>query len=472
MLPQGSPEPGTDEETGENAVEKHPEAEILSRFVSGELPLQRSLKVAWHLYTCSTCRLKVEQGSSGAELLSRLFADVTEPGPAEKTGGYEEAFERSLTHFLSRQNEIEAERYAAPDLYAELSKHPPARQQVMIENSRRYQSWALSDFILGLCEEAWFKRHQEAEGLARLALVIAEALPTAGVYPHLLHDLKARCWAHMGNSRRVCGDLTGAELAFERAETELELGSEDPQELAGLLRRIGSLRMAQRRLVEAEQVFEKAVRLFRLAGENHQAGKTMVSLANVHFVGGDPERAIAVLERASEWVEPLREPSLTLGMRHNLIDYLVEVGRAMQARAIFVKSRELYDRHADVSLRRKVLWLRGRIARGLGQLEQAESWFQQARRVYVEHGLAFEFALVSLELAEVFAHQRRATEVRHIAEEMLPIFQALEIGRETLAALVLFVEAARNQKATTTLLRQLAEQLRNEQQPLARESVG
>lgn len=451
-------------------AENHPASETLRLFVAGELAVDQSLKLVWHLYNCSTCRQEVEHSFEGATLLARLFAGLIKPMERTDPEAYEEAIERGLSLYFTRQEEMECRRHEAPELFLELARHPSTRQTVMVRNSKRFQSWALCDHVLDHCEQAWFERHQEAEALAALALEIALSLPPAASHPSLLGDLRARCWTYIANSRRVCGDLPGAEQAFHRAEQELAQGSDDPQERAHLLRRKGSLLTAQRRFRDAEATFSEAARLFRTAGDDHSAGKTLVSLANIHFVASEPERAIHVLGRASELVDPERDPALTLGMRHNLIDYLVETGQAMQARSLLVKSRELYDRHANASLRRKALWVRGRIARGLGQLQQAEGWFLQARQAYIEQSLAFEFALVSLELAELYSREGRTAEVLRMAEEILPIFQALEIQRETLAALALFVDTARKQRVTTALLKEVAARLRDEQQPHVRDA--
>ena len=67
---------------------------------------------------------------------------------------------------------------------------------------------------------------------------------------------------------------------------------------------------------------------------------------------------------------------------------------------------------------------------------------------FVAQGIGYDAAMVSLDLAVLYLRQGRTDEVRRLAEEMLPIFQAQDVHREAFAALVLFQEAARHDQMT------------------------
>jgi hypothetical protein len=56
--------------------------------------------------------------------------------------------------------------------------------------------------------------------------------------------------------------------------------------------------------------------------------------------------------------------------------------------------------------------------------------------------------MVSLDLALVYMKQGRVSDVRKIAEEMHPVFESQEVHREALAALLLFQQAAREERLT------------------------
>jgi hypothetical protein len=114
----------------------------------------------------------------------------------------------------------------------------------------------------------------------------------------------------------------------------------------------------------------------------------------------------------------------------------------------------------------RIVWLRGLIAAGLGQFVEAEAALKQARRDFEVHGLAFDYALVSLDLSLVLLKQDRHGEVRTIAGEMLEIFKRLEIDREAWMALRVFCEAAQREAATVELTdRVLRFLLRAQQDP-------
>jgi hypothetical protein len=70
--------------------------------------------------------------------------------------------------------------------------------------------------------------------------------------------------------------------------------------------------------------------------------------------------------------------------------------------------------------------------------------------------IAYDTALVSLELAKLFAAEGRSAEVRALARHMVPIFQSQQIHREALAALAFFRQAAERDAVTV----ELAEEVR------------
>ncbi|HTG32938.1 MAG TPA: hypothetical protein VLB76_08390 [Thermoanaerobaculia bacterium] len=86
--------------------------------------------------------------------------------------------------------------------------------------------------------------------------------------------------------------------------------------------------------------------------------------------------------------------------------------------------------------------MEGRIAAGLGDRSGARRSFGDARREFAGRGMAYDAALVSLELAVLLIEQGETAEVRELAEEIPEIFRARDVHRETLAALAVFQAAA------------------------------
>jgi hypothetical protein len=73
--------------------------------------------------------------------------------------------------------------------------------------------------------------------------------------------------------------------------------------------------------------------------------------------------------------------------------------------------------------------------------------------------LGYDAALLSLDLAHVYTEQGRSAEMRRLAEEILPIFQSRDVQREILAALLVFQKAARMEKVTLDLVKELSDYL-------------
>jgi tetratricopeptide (TPR) repeat protein len=95
----------------------------------------------------------------------------------------------------------------------------------------------------------------------------------------------------------------------------------------------------------------------------------------------------------------------------------------------------------------RTLWLKGRIWAGLGQREEALAALEEVRGYLRSETIAYDYALVSLELATLHLEQGRTRRVREMAEEMAWIFKSEKVHKEALAALRLFQEAARRERA-------------------------
>ncbi len=87
----------------------------------------------------------------------------------------------------------------------------------------------------------------------------------------------------------------------------------------------------------------------------------------------------------------------------------------------------------------------------------------QVRRVFEQRGLAFDYALASMELALLLLKEGRAAEVATLAAEMVPIFQTQQVEREALAALQLFYDATKRKTATVELAQRMVKFLHRAQ---------
>jgi len=433
----------------------HPHELLLEELLGSLSDDQR--KVLGHVLRCEPCREKAGEllHPRRLHLMQKIGKLLRWPGRAGQVD-YGPIIERSSRFFQGRQAGYEKERAEAETLLAELLSYPAERRRLCVLNRLRLHTWGVYEKLVESSREQSFHDPRDAEALAALALELSERLDSDYYGPQRIADLRARAWGFAGNARRVQGDLRGAGEAFERAFEHLRLGTREPIERAILLDLRASLLRAERRFSEAMELLEEALAILLIAGDQHRAGRVLVNMDNIHHHAGTPEQGIPLLYRALELIDPQQEPRLALCAWHNLVDDLAEAGCFMEAQKILRRAIPIYRQIPEPwsGLRRQ--WVEGKIARGLGQDGRAEDLLTAARNGFLEQGLSYDVALVSLELAALYAGQGHTAEVKRIAAEMLPLFSARGIHREALAALALWRRAAEAEQAgiglTTELL--------------------
>jgi tetratricopeptide (TPR) repeat protein len=340
---------------------------------------------------------------------------------------------------------------------AELKEHPPERWEMLIRNHRRFQTWGLLERLL---EDAWeqcFLDPIAAESSARQALHLADVLDADYYGASRIEDLRARAWVFVGNAQRIRFELDGAAKAFETALFHLRQGTGDVLERAFFFEFQASFLRAQRRSVEAERLLLRALRIYRDVGERHRAGRILVSLSVGYEMMGTSERSIPLLHEALELIDAEQEPRrLVWTAHHNLITALAESGRFMEAQRLFIQARALYARFPDGHTQNRRHWVAAKIARGLGQIREAEAYLRAAREGFISGGFSDDGTMASLELATLYAEENRTVELKKIAEETLAIFSSRQIHREALAALSFLQQAAMAERASLELVTGIA----------------
>ena len=222
-----------------------------------------------------------------------------------------------------------------------------------------------------------------------------------------------------------------------------------------------SLRRSQRRLPEALELLDRA-----LAADERGAytGHLLIKRAKTLEEMGEMETAIAVLQEAEPFTKSERDPRLFLCLKHNLADYLSKVRRYEEAESLLPEVRAICARLGNELDGVRFRWVEGRIADGLGRTTQAIEILTQVRADFASRNMDYDTALVSLELATIFAREGRTDAVKALARHMAPIFQAQGVHREALAALALFRQAAESEEVTADLARRLLDYLHRARQ--------
>jgi tetratricopeptide (TPR) repeat protein len=440
-------------------VKIHPHDLLLQEFAATSPETRK--KCLDHLSSCPECRDKL-RWLHILQAPPRQAAKVLSFGRGQaQAPKYDPALEGASRSVYTLEAIYQRERAAAPGLYAELAQHPADRRILLVRNCSRFHTWGFCETLLSRSQERNFEDPALGESLALLAVEVLDHLDPSLYGTGPLDDLRARAWAYVANSRRVQTDLAGAEEAFTFAFSFLRLGTGEPMERALLLDLKASLLTKQRRFSQALSHLRRSVAIFLELGETHRAGRALVKMSTAHTFVGEPEKAISLLQRALKLINPAREPRLLLIAWHNLINDLTETGKFMEAQKLLVKVKPLYKRFTQPWFQNPSKWLEGQVARGLGQIKQAEALFIAARDGFLLADAAYDTALVSLDLASLYAEQGRMAELKRLAEEMIPIFSSRQIHREALAALDYWRQAVEAERASAALVAGIATFLTN-----------
>jgi tetratricopeptide (TPR) repeat protein len=354
----------------------------------------------------------------------------------------------------------------APDLWQRLQPLPYDQQLRQVEEDGGLQTWALCRLLLRKSLEATSHRPALAVQLAFLAVKISVHLGDA--YDRdWVADLRALAFAYLGNARRVLGELQSADDAFYEAHSHLRRsGTGDPRVEAEILDLEASLRRDERRFSQSLDLIERVVVTYTSDDPElrdlHLAGRALITKAYTLEQMGDVARAIPVLRQAAPLIVEERNPRLVWCLNQNLIWFLPQTGKSDEAAALLPEVKALASRLGnDLDLLR-VRWAEGRIAFGLGQRGPAEQAFKEVQREYLERDMGYDAAMVSLDLAILYAQEGCIPELKQLALDILPAFSSREVHREAMAALLLFQHACQEERLTVELARQLAALLQRE----------
>jgi len=385
----------------------------LDRFLLGEMSPGQAAPIISHLLSgCAQCR----------EAMMPLASAVLAPEPLAS----------NLTLLPEPSSEYDVpllKAFAAAREYASTVARPHGAQA---PGSRQQLDWRRCEALLELCRNLRYSDREKLTLSASFAVTLAErAKATAGELPELA-DLQARAWAELGNAYRAADDMGAAEAALGHALMRSDQGSGDPLLLARLMEMTAALCTDQRRFSEARRLLDFAETVYAHEGEPQAGARTLISKGVSAIYSLDSEEAIGFLSAGMRQIDPQQDPKLALVAVHGLLWCLVECGRAVEARKLLGESYPLYEAHGQHFDQLKRVWLEGRIANQLGEDESAERAFQQVGEGYREADLAYDFALVSLDLAALWVGQKRTSEVRGLVDEIITILSARNIQREAL----------------------------------------
>lgn len=438
--------------------EWHPDRETLERFLDDELPEELSRTLQRHLFTCSGCeRSLIEILPAAGSGCTPADGDAHDIHDAQYRDLVRQVLREARQEGEQRRALLAQERQDAGRLWREVRGLDLAARRDLVWEHSRFQTWGFFELLIDKARWTVLEEPRKAEELLRLALDVTEHLDPTHYGPGSVESARARVWASLGNALRILADFRQAEHAFRQAEVHLALGWLDPLDEALLLEYKASLRRAQRRFGEALDMLDAAIALYREVNEPHGHGRALMGKGLVlRYSGSEAEAASACFRESLFLLDGDEEPRLLALSQVNLIGCLLDSGRAEEAAALIPESLQLMGQVGKRCDLLHLRWMGGTAAVTLGRADEAERIFLDLIDEFTQDRLAYNVALVSLELSAVYARQGRTADVKRLAAEMLPIFQSCEVHREAIAALIVFEKAAEMEQLTLGLVEEVS----------------
>jgi tetratricopeptide (TPR) repeat protein len=363
------------------------------------------------------------------------------------------------THLLAERHRETAREHRAwaEQRWSRLAKLSAERQEPIIGALfGDEKSWALAERLCLASAAAASHQASEALRLARLAVRLAERSPGPEAW---LLRLCGWCEPFLANATRVGGELSNANKVFVRADDLWARGAAgDPYGLLDGTRRLdlrASLLRQQGHFDEALALLEQAL----AASPPEAAARLMIIKAATHTRAGDYELALQVLEQTDSRIDEQREPRQLFLHRFSLTNTLCHLERFEAAEPLVTLVETLAADLGNELDQVRTVWLKGKTWAGLGRVAEALAFLSRVRRYFRSKKIAYDFALVTLEVAVLHLDQGRTRLVQELARELLWIFEGQKVHTEALAALTLFCRAAEAEEAGAEWTRSLIKYL-------------
>jgi len=385
------------------------------------------------------------------------------PGGAAAERGRLESFVQRLAHLvteaarpaaalLSVEMRATVDEQHARGLMERLRRLTQEKRLTLVRKSREYRSWALSKACCAESLRLASHKATLAVDWAALAVEIAERFPGEELFRQRLRGFAG---LHLGNAQRVAGQLKVGGSTFDKALVLWKNGAPADPGLLDEALALGlesALRIEQRRPTEALERLDKALAIDRGPLRPHLLSNRAGALEQ----RGDYEGAVAALREAAALV-PSTDRRMLWVVRFNLLSTLCHLGKFEEAPPLLAEVQALAVEQGNDLDRLRTRWMTGWVAAGQGRKAEAVALLEGVRDEFAALNIAYDTALVSLELAVLYLEEGRSGETKNLAVRLAWVFTAEGVEREALAALRLFCEAARAETLTVSLARQLAD---------------
>lgn len=370
--------------------------EAMRRILGGEDGPQDAEMAAEHILSCERCR------ALAGTVLDELRAerpDVRGEGPLQL-----------IFDSIDKERQWGVESLAALAEWAEIRRLASKKsQRDRVRMTKACHTIAFFNLLLGELKEesSW----AEAEFLASLALLSIEAMNQRKQITEANgHDLQAKIWTVVANSRRRAAEWQRAHQALNNVERHLKEGTGDPLLRAGLLSIKASTLADQGHISPALNDLKECKALYESLAEWVLLGRTLVKEANV-LAGVEPVRGLAALDRAAPLI-PADDSYVRLLAELLRVECLIEVQRPMEALPVFRRCSRLLISYPSERMSIRSRFTGARLLGALGFRLQAERLFEEVVTRDVEHEL---YKDAFLDLLYLYEHHMKAGDLEKAA---------------------------------------------------------
>jgi hypothetical protein len=298
---------------------------------------------------------------------------------------------------------------------------------------RQVRSLHGQPLIEALLWRSWELRFHDPKAMRWLAYNAVKAAESLRPEEHgatLVFDLQARAWAELANAYKTNEEYAETEAAFARARALLRQGSGDHPLLLQIAWRESSLRMAQRRLIEARELLDGVHQLALRLEDSHLAGQVLLSKGLTTIYDDNPSEGPPLFRQGLALLDPDRDPEIVAIGQQGLITGLVISHQYREAGRLLLRS-DLRRRLKDHP---RVRWIEGKLLSGLGHLAKAESALWEVQEEFLALGQLASAANVGVDLLPILLKQGKYEQLRRTAREAYDILQSCRIQREAAKA--------------------------------------
>ncbi|HEX7184524.1 MAG TPA: hypothetical protein VF756_22045 [Thermoanaerobaculia bacterium] len=411
-------------------MSEHPTAAELKELVHGGLSELRSREIARHLVRCRDCRSAVASFAVDWPLRNLIPPDA----PQVESSAYDAVINRAILFARRERGKVRREKARADEAVAILREKGVAG---FPEARRHLRGVSACQALMEHCQALRYDDPRQMVAVAELAVHLAENLGADRHGARQVADLRCHALAELGNAYRVADRLDEASRTLDEADAAFLQGSGDELLQARLFDVRASVHADRRRFEEACKALDTVYAIHWKLRDRHSAGRALISKGIYTGYDNRPEDAIRFLRLGLRLIDREKDPDLVFMGMHAQVHFLVDSGRAQEARALLWRRPLPSDAVGGRLTLLKMRWLEAKVDAALGTSERAEQSFLEVKEGFAEAGLPYKAALAGLELVTFWMKQGRTAQAQSLVIGLVEMFQALEIHREALAALLL-----------------------------------